>query len=67
MSKTKGACHPLCYTKGRGCIISNDGRCTYLFAKQGEPGGVQVNSDINKNYLKQLDERVSERFRKGRS
>ena len=55
--KTKGACHPDCYTKGRGCLISNDGKCTFIFAKYGEPEA-NIKSNGGKQYLKQLDEYV---------
>lgn len=24
-------CNPECYTKGRGCVVSNQGRCALLF------------------------------------
>ena len=27
-------CHPECYTKGRGCIMSQDGQCVVVFGQQ---------------------------------
>ena len=30
-------CNPECYTKGRGCVISNQGRCALLFDEEPKP------------------------------
>ena len=29
-------CNKDCYTKGRGCVVSKDGRCSLMFTKDGE-------------------------------
>ena len=53
-------CDPKCYTKGLGCVVSADGRCVFLFAKEGEPKYTLNNKNILKNYVKTLDDYIKE-------
>lgn len=47
-------CHPECYTKGRGCVVSSDGKCLIEFAREGEP-----KYTVN-NFIKNLDNYIKE-------
>ena len=37
MNDRMGACHPDCYKKELGCIVANNGKCPYIFAREGAP------------------------------
>ena len=50
-------CNPDCYTKDRGCVVTGDGRCLFIFAKQGEPPkSIQIKTKLSnikyKSYAK---------------
>lgn len=60
------ACHKDCYTKGRGCVISGDGTCPYVFAMHGGPSKTTTKKEFKNNLSKIIQEKFEKSSQKGK-
>lgn len=60
-------CNPECYTKGRGCLVSNTGKCALLYDEKDIPKGFKTfrdafNSMVNEDKPREIKTKINRKI-----